>query len=110
MLRRRAEYVPDTLQFADLVLDRSGMRLRCRDRSVSLGSKPFQLMELLMEHPHTVHSVSAIMDRIWGWDSEAEIHVVWVNISFLRRKISELGARVEIRVVRGAGYSLEELP
>ena len=108
MLRRRAEYVPDTLPFSDLILDRSGMNLQCRGRNVRLSSKAFQLMELLMEQPHVVHSIDSIMDRIWGWDSDAETHVVWVNISFLRRKISELGSRVEIRAVRGVGYSLEE--
>ena len=48
------------------------------------------------------------MDRIWGWDTEAEINVVWVNISTLRKKLAELGAGAEIRVHRGTGYSLEK--
>ena len=108
MLRRNAVFTPDTVRFSDLVLDRSGMELQCRGRSVRLSSKSFQLMELLMVQPHTVHSISSIMDQVWGWDSDAEINVVWVNISSLRRKIEELGAHVEIRVSRGIGYSLEE--
>jgi DNA-binding response OmpR family regulator len=108
MLRRNTGFTPDTVRFSDLSLDRSGMELRCQDRSVRLSSKAFQLMELLMVQPHTVHSISSIMDQVWGWDSEAEVSVVWVNISSLRRKIEELGAHVEIRVSRGIGYSLEE--
>ena len=108
MLRRNAVFTPDTVRFSDLVLDRSGMELQCRGCSVRLSSKSFQLMELLMVQPHTVHSISSIMDQVWGWDSDAEINVVWVNISSLRRKIEELGAHVEIRVSRGIGYSLEE--
>ena len=108
MLRRNAVFTPDTVRFSDLVLDRSGMELQCRGRSVRLSSKSFQLMELLMVQPHTVHSISSIMDQVWGWESDAEINVVWVNISSLRRKIEELGAHVEIRVSRGIGYSLEE--
>ena len=66
-----------------------------------------ECMEMLMERPHTVLSVQQMMDHVWGWDSEAEINVVWVNISFLRKKIAELGAHVEIRATRGVGYSLE---
>ncbi len=108
MLRRNAVFTPDTVRFSDLILDRSGMELQCRGHSVRLSSKSFQLMELLMVQPHTVHSISSIMDQVWGWDSDAEINVVWVNISSLRRKIEELGAHVEIRVSRGIGYSLEE--
>ena len=108
MLRRRADYAPDVLRFGDIALDRAGMTLHRGEASVKLSNKAFQLMELLVEHPHVVHSVDQIMERIWGWDAEAEINVVWVNISTLRKKLSELGAHVEIRATRGAGYSLEE--
>ena len=90
MLRRRSVYVPDSVTFCDLELDRSTMELRCGERSTRLSAKAFQLME-----------------TVWGWDSEAEINVVWVNISFLRKKITEVGAHVEIRASRGLGYSLE---
>ena len=51
--------------------------------------------------------VQQLMDKVWGWDAEAEINVVWVNISFLRKKLSELGAHVEIKATRGVGYSLD---
>ena len=63
-------------------------------------------MELLVEQPRTVHRIDQIMERVWGWDSEAETSVVWVNISLLRKKLAELGANVEIRATRGVGYSL----
>ena len=107
MLRRRSVYVPDVIAFCDLQLDKSTMELRCGERSIRLNAKAFQLMEMLMERPHTVLGVQQMMDHVWGWDSEAEINVVWVNISFLRKKIAELGAHVEIRATRGVGYSLE---
>ena len=108
MLRRKTDYRPDLLRFGDLALDRQEMTLSRSGQTVKLSNKSFQLMELLMVQPHTVHSISSIMDQVWGWDSDAEINVVWVNISSLRRKIEELGAHVEIRVSRGIGYSLEE--
>ncbi|MBO4297314.1 MAG: response regulator transcription factor, partial [Clostridia bacterium] len=108
MLRRKADYAPSRVRFADVELDQAAMTL-CRDgRSVKLANKAFQLMELLMAHPNVIHSVDQIMERIWGWDSESEINVVWVNISLLRKKLAELGAHVEIQATRGAGYSLVE--
>ena len=107
MLRRRADYAPDIASFGDISLDKAQMTLRCGDREVRLSNKAYQLMELLVANPRVIHSVNQIMDRIWGWDSEAEINVVWVNISYLRRKLNELGSTVEIRATRGAGYSLE---
>ncbi len=64
-------------------------------------------MLLFMENPRQLFSVQQLMDRIWNWDSDAEINVVWVNISQLRKKLSELGTTAEIRVHRGSGYSLE---
>ena len=54
-----------------------------------------------------VSSTERFMERVWGYDSEAEINVVWVNISGLRKKIAALGAHVQIKAARGVGYSLE---
>jgi DNA-binding response OmpR family regulator len=107
MLRRKADYAPDVLRFADVELDRGSMTLRREGREIKLSNKAFQLMELLVEHPSVVHSVDQIMERIWGWDSEAEINVVWVNISQLRKKLKQMGSRVDIKATRGVGYSLE---
>ena len=108
MLRRKAEYMPDIISFADIQLDRAAMELRCRDKAVRLNNKAYQLMEMLLEHPHMIHSVDKIMDHVWGWDAEAEINVVWVNFSYLRKQLAALESHVEIRVTRGAGYSLEQ--
>ena len=110
MLRRRAAIRPDLLRFSNFALDRQTMELRCGDRSVRLANKSFQLMELLMEHPHVVLSVQQMMEQVWGWDAEAEVNVVWVNISTLRKRLGEIGAQAEIKATRGLGYSLEEKP
>jgi len=109
LLRRRCEFTPDVVQFGDLALDRSCMQLSCGEKSVRLSNKAFQMMEMMMDAPHKVISISQFMERVWGWDAEAEINVVWVNISYLRKKIAELGAHVEIKASRGAGYSLETI-
>lgn len=108
MLRRRESYVPDVISWEDLQLDKSSCELRCGDRVVRLTGKMYQMMEVFMENPKHLFSVQQLMDRIWGWESEAEINVVWVNISQLRKKLSELETETEIRVHRGTGYSLEK--
>ncbi len=107
MLRRKEDYQHDVIRFADIELDKSAMSVRCGAKTVRLNNKAFQLMEMLVEHPGAVLSISQIMERIWGWDSDSEVNVVWVNISFLRKKLSELGAHAQIKAVRGVGYTLE---
>ena len=107
LLRRRENYMPDTVAYGDLELDRSGREIRCGKNSAKLSNKAYQVLEMLIEHPKQVLSIQQIMDHVWGWDSEAEINVVWVNISQLRKRLSELGSRVDIRAERGVGYSLE---
>ena len=107
LLRRRETYVPEQISFEDLTLDKGRYELRCGDKTTQLAGKSYQLMELLIENPRIIFSVQQMMDRIWGWESDAEINVVWVNISQLRKKLNELGTRAEIRMHRGSGYSLE---
>ncbi|MBR0407838.1 MAG: response regulator transcription factor [Clostridia bacterium] len=108
MLRRRESYVPDVIAFEDLTLDKGSCELRCGSQSLRLTGKNYQLMALFMENPHLVFSVQQLMERVWGWDAEAEINVVWVYISQLRKKLAEMGTRAEIRMHRGSGYSLEK--
>ena len=108
MLRRRETWAPDVVSWEDLQLDKNSCELRCGSRTVRLTGKVYQLMELFMENPKHLFSVQQLMDKIWGWESEAEINVVWVNISQLRKKLAELETETEIRVHRGTGYSLEK--
>ena len=110
MLRRREAYIPDVVTFEDLTLDKGQGELRCGARAVQLSGKSYLLMEVLMENPRIIFSVQQLMDKVWGWDAEAEINVVWVNISQLRKKLAELATCVEIRMHRGTGYSLEKRP
>ena len=108
LLRRRAAYVPDIIRFANMELDRAGMQLRCGEKQERLTNKAFQMLEMLMENAGKVLSIEQMMEHIWGWDTETETNVVWVNISSLRKKLAEVGAQAEIRAVRGVGYVLEQ--
>ena len=107
MLRRKEDFKHDVIKFSDIELDKSAMSIKCGTKSVRLNNKAFQLMEMLIEHKGAVLSINQIMERIWGWDSDSEINVVWVNISLLRKKLTELGAHAQIKAVRGVGYTLE---
>ena len=68
------------------------------------------MIEMLMERPGQLISAERFLEKIWGFDTDAEVNVVWVYLSYLRKKLSSLGANVQIRVARNAGYSLEEIP
>ena len=108
LLRRRTDYTPIRLAFADLELDAGTCELICGEKCITLSRKAYQVMETFMRNPRVVISPEVMMERIWGWDSEAEIHVVWVNVSFLRKQLTLLGSRAFIKTLRGTGYSLEE--
>ena len=81
---------------------------RCHRRKITLANKEFQMMEMMMSNPKNIISTEHFMDRIWGYDSESEINVVWAYISYLRRKLQTIGSRVELKALRGRGYILEE--
>ena len=66
------------------------------------------MMELMLSNPNQLISSERFMEKIWGYDSSAEINVVWVYISYLRKKLASLNADVQISVTRNAGYMLEE--
>lgn len=94
------------LQLENVTLDRTNYELACGENSIRLANKEFQLMELLMSNPGQVLSTEQIFERIWGLDSDAETSIIWVYISYLRRKFKTLGANVRIKATRNVGYSL----
>ena len=108
MLRRAGDYKPAVLRFGDLELDCGSGAIRRGGRSERLSGREFQVMELFMRSPRVILPAERIMERVWGWDAEAEINVVWVHISNLRKKLAGVGASVTIRASRGLGYSLED--
>lgn len=107
MLRRSEEYRPTVLTYGDITLDPSSGMLSCGDKSIRLSGREFQLMEMFMRSPKTVFSADRIMEKIWGWDSDAEINVVWVHISNLRKKLKAIGSKTSVYANRGLGYALE---
>lgn len=107
--RRKSEFSPNILTSGNLSLNRETFELSAGDTSLRLGNKEFQMMEMLMSNPGRLISTEQFMERIWGYETEAEINVVWVYISYLRKKLTTLNANLEIKAVRGVGYTLEEM-
>jgi len=106
-ITRSGNEVDTKLSYGNLSLDRASFEMSTPAASVRLANKEFQMMELLMAKPGNIISVDTFMDHIWGYDSDTESNVVWVYISYLRKKLAALGADVKIKATRNAGYSLE---
>lgn len=95
------------LRFGNVSLDRTTFELSSPTGGYRLTNKEYQLLEYFMINPERVLSTEQIMEKVWGYDSDAEINVVWVYISYLRKKLSAIGADVQIKASRNAGYYLE---
>ncbi len=109
MTRRHTEAVDSVLAFQDIRLNRATFLLSGPKTSFRLANKEFQMLEMLMANPGQVIATERFLEKIWGYDSDAEQNVVWVYISYLRKKLVALGANVKIKVARNLGYSLEAL-
>ena len=107
MTRQKAE--PDnTLRFGNISLDRGNFELKGPGGSFQLANKEYQMLELLMANAGQVIPTDRFLEKIWGYDSETEAQVVWVYLSYLRKKLTAVKADVKIRARRNAGYVLEE--
>lgn len=109
VLTRGTKPVDSTIQFGNISLDRATFALSSPSGSFRLANKEFQMMEILMSNPKNLVSSEQFMEKIWGYDANAEINVVWVYISYLRKKLNALHANIQIRSARNAGYTLEEI-
>ncbi len=106
----RGQNVMDSkLAYGNITLDRATFELASPTGSFRLANKEFQMMEILLSNPQHLISTERLMERIWGYDADAEINVVWVYISYLRKKLSVLHADIQIKATRNAGYSLEKV-
>ncbi len=108
-MTRTAEQADARITLGNVTLDCASYTLSSSAGSYRLANREFQLMELLMRSPRRLISTEQILERIWGCESEAELNVVWVYISYLRKKLAALEANIAIKATRNAGYSLEVL-
>ena len=101
-------HADSSMHVGNITLNTARYELSSPSGSYKLANKEYQMMEMMMANPKQLISTEHFMEKIWGYDSDSEINVVWVYISYLRKKLDALGADIQIKATRNAGYSLEE--
>lgn len=107
--RRRLEATTAIWHLGNVKLDSATFTLMVGNQQVRLPNKEYQILELLLANPGQVISIERFMEKIWGYDTEAEISVLWVYISYLRKRLQQMQANVVIKAKRNQGYYLEEV-
>jgi len=107
MLRRKENYVPDVVSLGTISLNRQTSELSCGGQIIDLPRTEFLLLETLIDSQDKYLTTEKIYDKIWGYDSDSYIDIVWVNISYLRKRLEQIGANVEIVSKKNTGYRLE---
>lgn len=107
MTRMHTQSPDASLSFGNITLDRTTFELAGPNTTMKLPNKEFQMLELLLSNPKQVISTERMFEKIWGYDSDTELNIVWVYIAYLRKKLKKIGANVKIQAHRNVGYSLE---
>lgn len=105
--RRKTEALATRITVGNITLDEATGILIGPGEEIRLPNKEYQVMEMLMNHPKQIIPADRFLEKIWGYDTESDVNVVWVIISYLRRKLAKAGANVQIKAVRNQGYTLE---
>jgi len=108
LLRRKGTDLQD-YEYNDISLDQNTYEVKCNGKSVRLTSKEYQLLELFIRNPKNYFSADDILLRVWEYDSEVDVSVIWVFISQIRKHLASIGSNTTIKASRGIGYHLEVL-
>ena len=108
LLRRKEKFTGNVLTYNDVSLDRDSFELIKDDKKITLGKKEFQILEMLMLNSGKKIEKERFIDKIWGFETDAEYNTIEVYVSFLRRKLQAVGSQTEIKSIRGIGYTLGE--
>lgn len=106
-LTRRKGDIATNYVIGNTTLNPNTFELSTASGTIRLTGKEYKLMEHLMRNQGVVLSTEKIMESVWEFDTEAEINVVWVFISSLRKKLESIGSNCIIKAMRGIGYRLE---
>ncbi len=105
--RRQNEAESSMLQYGNVTLDLSSFQLQVGDKKERIPNKEFQMLEMLLANPTQIISSERFLEKIWGYDSNVELQIVWVYISYLRKRLKSMDADVVIRAKRNLGYYVE---
>ena len=106
--RRMQNSTDGVLSYGDITLDTNTLTLSCvaNGQNVRLSEKEYRILEYLIVNSSQILTREQLATKIWGFDSDSEYNNVEVYISFTRRKLTFVGAKTEIKAVRGVGYEL----
>jgi DNA-binding response OmpR family regulator len=107
MTRRRGEFIGDVLNCGNTVLDKNTHDLVCGDNKVKLAAKEYLILETLMQNIGQILPKERLIEKVWGFETEAEYNTIEVYVSFIRKKLAAIGSDIQIKASRGVGYSLE---
>ena len=110
-LTRRTNEVmtSNEVSIGNIIINTTNFSVHGPDGDVTLINKEYQMLMELVKKPGTVVSVEHFLDQVWGYDSDVFDDIVWVNISYLRKKLKQVGSNVEIKTKRHLGYYVEVL-
>lgn len=108
LLRRNIDTPDGRLKFGDISLDSDTYELSCETtgQSVRLSEKEKLILEYLIANQNRILTREQLAVKIWGYENDAEYNNVEVYMSFTRKKLAFVGAKTEIKAVRGVGYEL----
>jgi len=105
--RRGAEFIGNELKAGNTILDKNTHELRGEIGAVKLAAKEYQIMDMLLYNRSQIIPKERFVEKIWGFDNEAEYNTIEVYISFVRKKLAAIGSDLQIKAVRNVGYCLE---
>ncbi len=108
LLRRKETFTGDILSYLDLSLNRDTLEISKDAKKIALGKKEFQILEMLILNQGRSIDKEKFIEKIWGYDTDAEYNTIEVYVSFLRKKLVAIDSLVEIKSIRGVGYTLGE--
>ncbi len=106
LLRRKDTFTGDVLSFGDILLNRDTIELECNNTRIPLGKKEFQILEMLILNQGKSIDKDRFIEKIWGYDTNAEYNTIEVYVSFLRKKLALIKSKTEIKSIRGIGYTI----
>jgi PAS domain S-box-containing protein len=109
-LLRCGKHHHPVLTWGDLLLEPSSRKVTYQTHLLSLASKEYAILELLLRNPRTVFSARSILDHAWTATESPGEEVVRVHIKGLRQKLKAVGAPKNwIKTVHRVGYQLNPL-
>lgn len=106
MLRRKDSFSHDVISYEDLTINKSTYEITCNGKSCVLSGKEFGLLVMLVENAGGIVPSETFMTKLWGYETDVDVSVIWAHISNLRKKLNVLETAVNIKFIRGVGYTL----